>query len=102
MLSSINFTNIGNGSWNINLSGGTFNNLGITSNANFGSADNPYLQTSGSDGYNLQLTQASPLVSGAIFTIAAVPEPSTWAMMILGFLGVGFMAYRKKATLRFA
>jgi hypothetical protein len=22
---------------------------------------------------------------------AAVPEPSTWAMMILGFAGVGFM-----------
>ena len=28
--------------------------------------------------------------------IAAVPEPSTWAMMILGFAGVGFMAYRRK------
>jgi len=27
---------------------------------------------------------------------AAVPEPSTWAMLILGFLGVGFMAYRRK------
>jgi hypothetical protein len=27
---------------------------------------------------------------------AAVPEPSTWAMMILGFAGVGFMAYRRK------
>jgi hypothetical protein len=26
----------------------------------------------------------------------AVPEPSTWAMMILGFAGVGFMAYRRK------
>jgi hypothetical protein len=26
----------------------------------------------------------------------AVPEPSTWAMMILGFLGVGFMAYRRE------
>jgi hypothetical protein len=25
----------------------------------------------------------------------AVPEPSTWAMMILGFFGVGFMAYRR-------
>jgi len=25
-----------------------------------------------------------------------VPEPSTWAMMILGFAGVGFMAYRRK------
>jgi hypothetical protein len=32
----------------------------------------------------------------ATFT-AAVPEPSTWAMMILGFAGVGFMAYRRKS-----
>ncbi len=28
--------------------------------------------------------------------ISAVPEPSTWAMMILGFAAIGFMAYRKK------
>jgi hypothetical protein len=27
---------------------------------------------------------------------AAIPEPSTWAMLILGFAGVGFMAYRRK------
>jgi hypothetical protein len=27
---------------------------------------------------------------------SAVPEPSTWAMMILGFFGIGFMAYRRK------
>jgi hypothetical protein len=26
----------------------------------------------------------------------AVPEPSTWAMMILGFAGIGFMAYRRR------
>ena len=25
----------------------------------------------------------------------SVPEPATWAMMILGFAGVGFMAYRR-------
>ena len=28
---------------------------------------------------------------------APVPEASTWAMMILGFAGVGFMAYRRKS-----
>jgi hypothetical protein len=35
---------------------------------------------------------------------AAVPEPSTWAMMILGFFGVGVMVYRRKnqATLNAA
>jgi hypothetical protein len=29
---------------------------------------------------------------------AAAPEPATWAMMILGFFGVGFVAYRRKAS----
>ena len=33
--------------------------------------------------------------------VAAIPEPSTWAMMVLGFIGLGFMtALRKKETLR--
>jgi hypothetical protein len=32
---------------------------------------------------------------------AAVPEPSTWAMMILGFAGVGFLAYRRRGQNRF-
>jgi len=27
----------------------------------------------------------------------AVPEPSTWAMLLLGFAGLGFMAYRRKS-----
>ncbi len=27
---------------------------------------------------------------------AAVPEPATWAMMVLGFAGIGFIAYRKR------
>ncbi len=30
---------------------------------------------------------------------SAVPEPSTWGMMLLGFAGVGFMAYRRKTKL---
>jgi PEP-CTERM motif-containing protein len=33
----------------------------------------------------------------ATFNIANVPEPSTWAMMVLGFAGMGFMAYRRKS-----
>jgi hypothetical protein len=28
--------------------------------------------------------------------VAAVPEPATWAMMILGFAGVGYMTYRPR------
>jgi hypothetical protein len=34
-------------------------------------------------------------------TMSSVPEPSTWAMMILGFVGVGFMAYRRKSQSSF-
>jgi hypothetical protein len=29
-------------------------------------------------------------------TVSAVPEPSTWAMMLLGFCGLGFLAYRRR------
>ncbi len=34
-------------------------------------------------------------------TVSAVPEPATWAMMILGFMGIGFVAYRRKAKVAF-
>jgi PEP-CTERM motif len=32
-----------------------------------------------------------------VFFGPAVPEPSTWAMLLLGFAGIGFMAYRRKS-----
>jgi hypothetical protein len=35
--------------------------------------------------------------TGGATLAPAVPEPSTWAMMILGFAGIGFMAYRRKS-----
>lgn len=34
--------------------------------------------------------------------VAAVPEPSSYALMIVGFLGLGWVAYRKKGALRLA
>jgi hypothetical protein len=37
-----------------------------------------------------------------LVSISDVPEPSTWAMMILGSFGVGFMAYRRRAHSAFA
>ena len=30
--------------------------------------------------------------------ISAVPEPATWAMLLIGFAGVGFMVHRRKQT----
>jgi hypothetical protein len=44
-------------------------------------------------------------IRGFLLPVNAIPEPSTWAMMILGFPGVGFTAYRrrnKSETLRVA
>lgn len=39
------------------------------------------------DGYGLE----------NITGVAAVPEPSTWALMMLGFVGIAGLAYRKRA-----
>jgi hypothetical protein len=35
---------------------------------------------------------------GQGFAIAAVPEPSTWAMIILGFAGIGAVTYRRRKS----
>jgi hypothetical protein len=39
--------------------------------------------------------QAAQLV---VSDVSSVPEPSTWAMMLLGFAGLGFAGYRKAKT----
>ena len=41
---------------------------------------------------------ASDTTSVSATLTSAVPETSTWAMMILGFAGVGFVAYRRKPS----
>jgi hypothetical protein len=43
-------------------------------------------------------TAADFVVDNVTVAIAAVPEASTWAMMILGFGGIGFWAFRRKAV----
>jgi len=50
--------------------------------------------TGANDGPDSFFLQATPT--------AAVPELSTWAMMIVGFLGVGGLAMRRRATFRVA
>ena len=53
------------------------------------------------DQYTVGLTPdailSTPVTMTADFVTSAVPEPSTWAMLLLGFAGVGFMAYRRKS-----
>ena len=83
---------------------GTADALGPFSAKGFGS--NWVVETSDftattSGPYTLILSFTGDGVPAADFVldnvaISAVPEASTWAMMILGFAGVGFMAYRRK------
>lgn len=37
-------------------------------------------------------------IQSLTYTVAAVPEPSTWAMLLIGFAGIGFAAYRKTSN----
>jgi hypothetical protein len=37
------------------------------------------------------------LALNTVVVTSGVPEPSTWAMMLLGFVGLGFMARRRKS-----
>lgn len=62
-------------------------------NPGFNPGDTVQLRLSQSFGYSVAGTDL-----GTFVLASAVPEPSTWAMMILGFVGVGFMAYRRKQT----
>jgi len=47
---------------------------------------------SGSAGGEFTFVNVTETIPGA------VPEPSTWTLMLLGFAGIGFMAYRRKST----
>jgi PEP-CTERM motif len=40
-------------------------------------------------------TPATSIVGLTSFTVTSVPEPSTWAMMVLGFAGLGYAGYRR-------
>ena len=83
-----------------------------------GSPPFPGLETTGftstlpTGSYYFEFVVTSGSVSGDFFTgvvatksVSAVPETTTWAMMLMGFLGVGFVAYRRKVSgsnIRFA
>ena len=45
-------------------------------------------------GYNDDMSRATTRAGGDIgVAYSAVPEPSIWAMMLLGFAGLGFAGY---------
>ena len=47
--------------------------------------------------YTVTSVGTGNLNGGIDIQVAAVPEPSTWAMMILGFVGITFMGMRKRS-----
>jgi hypothetical protein len=53
----------------------------------------------GFDFINFQAVSGNVLVSSISGTI---PEPSTWAMMLLGFAGLGYVAFRRTRKVRVA
>jgi hypothetical protein len=76
------------------LASQNFTSAGTGSHTNFMSPVVPYSIT---EEYIITVAPGAEAGSTLNSTIiVSVPEPSTWAMMILGFLGVGFMAYRRK------
>jgi hypothetical protein len=53
------------------------------------------------DSYEITLNvfKGKDELASVSINVSAIPEPSTWAMMILGFLALGFMAYRRRHQL---
>lgn len=49
-------------------------------------------------GINLGLTDTQKFSNAILYQNVAVPEPATWAMMMLGFSGIGFAIRRRRRT----
>ena len=70
----------------------------LTANGDQGSYNsNRFVTFTDNSGVFDQVKISSSANSFEFFNVQAVPEASTWAMMILGFLGLGFFGYRKSA-----
>lgn len=65
----------------------------ISSSADFGNSLHVFFDVP--EGYTFDTLSGHNYSSTLL---SAVPEPSTWAMVVLGFAGVGFMAYRRRNT----
>ena len=56
--------------------------------------------TSDETQFAINFTAGSQSFGGSAELTTEVPEPSTWAMMLLGFAGLGLVGYRKAKSRR--
>ena len=89
------------------LNFGTFNGGTVTFALSNGAT---YTESPGGSGYSVPTVfsiAGQPSFNSVLVTtpdavlninnlVYSVPEPSTWAMILLGFAGLGFMSYRRK------
>jgi hypothetical protein len=64
--------------------------------ANGSSTTVSLLGASGDNYIGVDNVVATDLGGAVVATGGAVPEPSTWAMMVLGFAGLGYLGYRRR------
>jgi hypothetical protein len=90
--------------------GGPLDVYGVMFQINVGTADAPVLDDvdlwfngigapPGTEGFGVAVMAdgATPVVLD--YVAGSVPEPATWAMMLLGFAGLGFLGYRRSGRL---
>lgn len=88
---SINYIGMSNGVWNNISANEVFASNGLTLGLSTGGLDYVLYGVN-----NSTIARGTITIGPATLHVAAVPEPSTWAMMLLGFAGVGFVAYRRR------
>jgi PEP-CTERM motif len=90
----------------VDPNGFTFNFVAnvLTSITGSDSNSNPRLTfffSSPNETYRFAHGSSDSSISTGAVAISAVPEPATWAMIIIGFAGMGFLSYRRKNSPRF-
>jgi len=51
--------------------------------------------------YTLEFSNQSIKGDNLSLVVTAIPEPATWALMVVGFAAVGFVAYRRRSGASF-
>ncbi|WP_157817245.1 PEP-CTERM sorting domain-containing protein [Bradyrhizobium sp. SK17] len=84
--------------------GGYSGGGGTSSYGGFGGGGGSFVNNSFEGYLFVNLPELANTLGDGFITIGlapSVPEPSTWAMMLLGFAGLGFMAFRRRAITPF-